>query len=333
MIRLFPSREKTGRFGVLKELFDQQKQYLEDFFHCVDIKEAEKILELFLACKGTIFFTGVGKSGIIAEKLAMTMISTGTKAFYLPPTNALHGDIGILGQEDLFVFISKSGETKELLSLLPFVKLRGAKTIAWVSNLESKLYKKCDFSIYLPLGRELCPFDLAPTTSTVIQMIFGDILAIALMKRKSFSLQDYAMNHPAGSIGKRITQKVHEIMIQGQDLPICLLTDRLKDVLVEISDKRCGCLLVVDESRNLHGIFTDGDLRRALQKRPEGLLDESMEKLMNMEFLSIERHHLVHEAVQVMQKNPTKWVMMLPVVEKKELVGLVRMHDIVHVNL
>ncbi|PCI92711.1 KpsF/GutQ family sugar-phosphate isomerase [Candidatus Aerophobetes bacterium] len=318
---------------MLKQLLETQKQYLDYFFDSIDLNIAEKILETLVNCKGSIFFTGVGKSGIIAEKLAMTMISVGTKAFYLPPTNALHGDIGILSEEDVFVFLSKSGETKELLSLLPFVKQRKVKVISWVSRSSSSLAKRSDCSITLPLARELCPFDLAPTTSAVIQLIFGDVLAVALMKRKSFSLQDYAKNHPAGSIGSRITQTVDDIMVSGKDLPVCCTGDKLKDVLVELTNKRCGCLLVVDKTKKLCGIFTDGDLRRALQENPNSILDEEMQSLMTKNFLSVVKQKLVHEAAEVMQRDSSKWVMMLPVVEENKLVGLVRMHDIINFNL
>lgn len=318
---------------MLSQLLKTQKEYLDNFFDSVDLKQAQHVLDAFVECKGSIFFTGVGKSGIIAEKLAMTMISIGVKAFYLPPTNALHGDIGILSSEDVFVFLSKSGETKELLSLLPFVKQRKVKTIAWVSRDRSSLAKRCNLSMFLPLKRELCPFDLAPTTSAVIQLIFGDVLAVALMKQKSFSLQDYAKNHPAGSIGSRITQKVGDIMISGNDLPVCKTGDKLKDVLVELSNKRCGCLLVVNNDLQLQGIFTDGDLRRALQEEPQKVLDRQMSTLMTENFLSVQSKSLVHEAALIMQKDPSKWVMMLPVVENNKLVGLVRMHDIVNSSL
>ena len=318
---------------MLKQLLKTQKEYLDNFFDSVDLSKAEKVLELMEACKGSLFFSGVGKSGIIAEKLAMTMISIGTKAFYLPPTNALHGDIGILGKEDLFIFLSKSGETKELLSLLPFVKQRGVQTLAWVSRSSSSLAKRCDYSMILPLKRELCPFNLAPTTSAVIQLVFGDVLAVALMKRKSFSLTEYAKNHPAGSIGSELTNRVSDVMIQGSDLPICYEKDRLKDVLVELTNKRCGCLIVVNKQSKIQGIFTDGDLRRALQNKPEQVMNTAMKSLMTTNFLSVRPENLVNEAKQLMQKVPGKWVMMLPVLQDQTVVGLVRMHDIVNRNL
>ena len=318
---------------MLKKLFSEQKLCLDMFFETVSIEQGEKILECFLACRGAVIFSGVGKSGIIAEKLAMTMISTGTKAFYLPPSNALHGDIGIVSEEDVFVFISKGGETAELLNLLPYVKQRKAKTIAWVSTKESSLEKGCDISMFLPVERELCPFDLAPTTSAAIQLIFGDILAVALMNCKSFTLQDYAKNHPAGSIGKKITNTVEDIMIRGEGLPICHIDDKLKDVLIEFSNKRCGCLIVIDDEQKVQGIFTDGDLRRAFQKKPAVILEEMMKNLMNKKFLSIEKDSLLYEATKIMQKDKNKRVLVLPVIEKQCLVGLLHMHDVMQASL
>jgi arabinose-5-phosphate isomerase len=320
-------------FTLLQKLFAAQKKYVENFFNTVDLSKAQQVVDMLLECRGSIFFFGVGKSGIIAEKLAMTMVSTGTKAFYLPVVNILHGDIGILTPEDLCIFISKSGETLELLEILPYVKEKQARTMAWVSSEHSSLEKKCDLSIKLPVEQELCPFGLAPTTSAAIQLVFGDIVAVALMEQKAFTLQDYAKNHPAGSIGTKITQTVEEVMISGERLPICKTHDKLKDVLVEFSNKRCGCLVIVDDEKNVQGIFTDGDLRRALQEKPSLILEEMMHNLMTKKFLSIEKHQLVHEAAQVMQQDQNRRVLVLPVIQQEKLVGLVHMHDIVKVNL
>lgn len=316
----------------LKELFTRQKDFLLTFFDRVDFNKVEEIISTILDCKGMIFFSGVGKSGIIAEKLAMTMISTGTKAMYVPPTNALHGDIGIVSREDVFIMLSKSGETQELINLIPYLNQRKVKTVAWVSDKQSRLAKICDLSIELYVEKELCPFDLAPTTSTAIQLIFGDIIAVAIMERKNFSLQDYAKNHPSGDIGKRML-KVEDIMIDGDKVPLCHIKDKLKDCLVELTNKRCGCLIVTDDHQKIQGIFTDGDLRRAMQKNSTDVLEEMMENLMTKTFLSIPKTYYVHEALSLMQSDSKKWVMVLPVTDKDKLIGLVRMHDAVHLNL
>lgn len=318
---------------MLKELFLDHQKNINYFFQHVDVTIAESILTLFCNCKGMLVFTGVGKSGIIAEKLAMSMISTGTKALYIPPTNALHGDIGILSEDDIMIFISKSGESEELLSLVPFVKQKKAKTVAWVSSEKSSLLKICDIGINLPFEKELCPFDLAPTTSTAVQLIFGDVLSVALMKMKKFSLDEYALNHPAGSIGKKLMLKVEDLMLKGEELPICQGDTPLCDVLVELSNKRCGCLIIVDKNYKTKGIFTDGDLRRALQKGASLVLEKKMEELMNSSFISTHRKQLAWNALSLMQKDEKKWITVMPVLEENKLVGLIRMHDIVQAGI
>lgn len=318
---------------MLKDLFEEYQRNLNFFFDQVEVEKAQKIFDLSLSCSGTLIFTGVGKSGIIAEKLAMTMISTGTKAIYLPPMNALHGDIGIVTENDILICISKSGQSEELLSLIPFAQKKGAKTVAWVSNPHSKLLSACDLGINLPLNKELCPFDLAPTTSTAIQLIFGDVLSVALMKAKEFSLDEYALNHPAGAIGKKITMTVEDLMLEGEGLPVCQRTDRLRDAIVTLTDKKCGCLLVIDERGRLLGIFTDGDLRRSLQKDPASMLEKTMEELMTPSCIATEKGKKALEVLKLMQKDKKKWVHVMPVTDQDRLIGLIRMHDLVQAGI
>jgi arabinose-5-phosphate isomerase len=318
---------------MLKNLFDQQRRYLNYFFDHIDIEKADAFLNTCLKCSGLIVLTGVGKSGIIAEKIATTLISTGTKALYLPPTNFLHGDLGIITAEDLFILISKSGETGELLNLIPFARQKKARLLGIVSNPQSRLARECDISVCLPVEKELCPFDLAPTTSTQAQLIFGDVLSVALMNAKSFSINDYALNHPSGSIGKKMTLAVSDIMMHGDHIPLCHPQDKLKEVLVDLSNKKCGCLLIVNEEKNLLGIFTDGDLRRALQVEGSSVLEKNMEHLMTPSAIAISKNLLAWDAMKIMQKDPKRWVMVVPVVEDEKVVGLVRMHDIVQAGL
>lgn len=318
---------------MLKELFTEYQRNLNYFFDHVNLVKAEEIFQLLLSCEGMVIFTGVGKSGIIGDKLAKTLISTGTKSLFLPPMNALHGDIGIVTANDLLICISKSGESEELLSLIPFAKKKRAKTIAWVSNEKSKLYERCDVSILLPLNKELCPFDLAPTTSTSIQLIFGDVLSIAMMKAKGFSLDDYALNHPAGAIGKKISLTVSDVMLEGERLPLCRPNDRLREALVTLTDKKCGCLLITDEAGILCGVFTDGDLRRALQKEPAAMLEKTMEELMTPSCLATEKEVRAVEALKKMQYDQKRWVTVLPVTESGKIVGLLRMHDLIQAGI
>jgi len=314
---------------MLEELFQEQRALVNAFFDCVDLKVAQKVLDACLACKGKIVFSGVGKSGIVAEKLATTLTSTGTSSVHLTPTNALHGDIATIRAEDLLILLSKSGESDELLDLIPLAKQRVVKTMTWVSNDASRLARLCDFSMTLPLKKELCPFDLAPTTSSALQLIFGDILIVALMKSKKFSLDEYALNHPAGAIGKKATMRVADLMLREGALPLCGPDDLLKNVLVTLSEKRCGCILITKGDQML-GIFTDGDLRRALQN-PSFTLEVKIKDLMHAVFESISPDAMAFEALKKMEGK--KRVMMLPVIENNRLVGLIHIHDILQAGL
>lgn len=324
----------TTGVQLLKELFKQKRQYLDHFFEAVSIDAAEKFLEILRSCKGMIILTGVGKSGLIAKKIAVTMTSTGTKALYISPTDALHGDLGILTNQDVFILISKSGETEELINLIPSLRNKGVRLLGMVSNGNSRLTKACDFNMVLPLAKELCPYNMAPTTSTVIQMIFGDILAIALMKHQNFSLDQYALNHPAGNIGKRITVKVDDLMLTNESLPTCKPTDKLVEILVELSNKRCGCILVINEAMILQGIFTDGDLRRALLKQGPQALEQPVSNVMSMSPRCIAPDKLAWEAMQLMESDQKRAITCLPVIsDDRKVLGLIKLHDIIQSGL
>ncbi len=316
----------------LIDLFEKQKKYLNFFFDNLDIEKANEILDLCISCKNNIIFTGIGKSAIIAKKIAQTMLSTGTKAMYLSAVDALHGDIAIISKDDIFVVLSRSGETKELIDLIFYVKKRKAKVIAIVSNKNSKIAKISDCFIDLPLEKELCPYNLAPTTSTTLQLIFGDILTIALMqKNKKFSINEYALNHPSGAIGMQINLKVEDLMIKDEKLPVCRENDLIKDMLPFLSLKKCGCLLIVDKENRLQGIFTDGDLKRVLQKDNLEFFNKKMKDIMIQSPILIKKDSLAIDAMKLMEEK--QQITIIPVVENEKLVGLIRMHDIIQTGL
>lgn len=318
----------------LQKILKHQQEYINYFFEKLDFEVIMSFIELLSNCKGGIYFTGVGKSGIIAKKIVSTMISTGTRAHYIAPINALHGDIGNLTEEDVVILISKSGETDELLRLIPYIRNKGAYPIAWVSNKKNRLAAACDQVCILPVKRELCPYDLAPTTSAAVQLLFGDFVAMALMELKQVSLEKYAENHPAGKIGKQVKHKVKDLMLTKDKVPLAKPLDHLEDVLEEFSSKRCGCLLIVDEHMKLLGIFTDGDLRRSLQKSGATILKMPMEKLMNPCKKMIGVEAFAWEAMKTMEADQKHPVMVLPVVdENKTLKGLIKMHDILQSGL
>jgi arabinose-5-phosphate isomerase len=319
---------------MLKELFALNRSYIEHFFDHVDIEAAERIFTVLKECKGALCFTGVGKSGFVAEKIAVTMVSTGTRAYFIGATNALHGDLGMVTDKDVIIFFSKSGESDELLNLVPYIRNKGAKLIAIVSHPHSRLAKACHLSICLPVEQELCPFNLAPTTSTAIQMIFGDVLTVALMRDKGFTLDDYALNHPAGRIGKRISLRVSDLMLTGQRMPTCKGSDIAINVLGELSSKGCGCVLVVNDDGILEGIFTDGDLRRALQKHGIASLEKSLHELMTTTPRCLSGNILAWEAMKEMERDQNRAITAMPVVDdQRRVLGLIKMHDILQSGL
>lgn len=319
---------------MLKDLLVKQKQHLDFFFEKIESSACEALVEEILACEGVLFLTGVGKSGFIAQKIAATMLSTGTKAFFLPPIDALHGDLGMVSKKDWVLILSKSGETEELLQLLPFIRNKGAKIAVITSNFQSRLAKGADRTLLLPCENELCPFDLAPTTSTVIQLLFGDLLAVALMERRGFSLDAFAENHPGGRIGRRSSMRVKDLMLAHENTPLCHSENRLEEALIDFTNKRCGCLIVVDQKGALKGIFTDGDLRRALQAKGEKVLQEQVGTLMTPSPKAIDAEALAWDALKLMESDPKHPVMVLPVLsEQNEVIGIIKMHDLIQAGL
>lgn len=313
---------------MLEKIVSSYAKQVEHFFAHLDLSSAHKMEEILLQCAGKVVLVGVGKSGIIAEKLAKTLVATGTVALSMSAMDALHGDIGVLKQEDVVIFLSKSGGTEELLNLVPFVKARGATTLAWVCHKGSKLEKVVDETVVLPIEQEVCPFDLAPTCSSAVQLIFGHTLAVAIMQKKEVKLDQYAQNHPAGNIGKKIHLKVADVMKVGQEVPKCLIGTKVQEGLFELTSKRSGCVIVEDKEGKIEGVFTDGDLRRAIQSAGKQVLEAPIERFMTKSFISASKTMSAIEAMSMMNKGQKK-VTVLPVLEGQSIVGLIRMHDLV----
>ena len=240
----------------------------------------------------------------------------------------------MVSSQDTFIILSKSGESDELLNLVPAIRNKGATLIAVVCNPNSRLASACHATVILPFLHELCPFDMAPTMSTTSQLLFGDLLTVALMRQKNFSIDQYALNHPSGRLGKRITLKVKDLMLTGDRVPTCHPENRLGEVLVELSDKRCGCILIIDQDRKLQGIFTDGDLRRTLQKVGSEVMDVCIQDVMNTNPSFIGPDVLAWNAMKRMEENPQRRIMMLPVTDtESKLLGLLHLHDIIQSGL
>jgi arabinose-5-phosphate isomerase len=316
----------------MQKLFNKQRDHLNYFFDKINIAKTQLVINFIASCNGTVIVSGVGKSGLIAKKLSMTLLSTGTKSFFLSPSDALHGDIGMVDEGDVFLCFSKSGETKELIDVIPFIRNKKAKVVAVVSDDTSQLVSMADNFITLPMQQEICPYNLVPTTSTALQLIFGDILAITLMEKKKFTLKDFAANHPSGLIGKKITIRVEDVMLQGEDIPICFAEDRIIDVLHCLSSKQCGSVLVVKENKDLIGIFTDGDLRRSIENYGDKFLYKRIRDVMTTQYKFINKEALAWDAIKLMEKD-NKLVSVLPVIESCKVVGIIRMHDILQTGL
>ncbi|CAL5364987.1 unnamed protein product [Camellia sinensis] len=317
----------------LLNLFKSQQKYLNFFFQHLDLSQTLAFTQTLLNSHGTIFFSGVGKSGFVARKISQTLVSVGIRSGFLSPVDALHGDIGILSDSDVLVMFSKSGNTDELLRLVPCAKAKGAYLISVTSTESNCLMDLCDLNVYLPLERELCPFDLAPVTSTAIQMVFGDTVAIALMGARNLSKDEYAANHPAGRIGKSLIFKVKDVMKKQEELPVCREGDLIMDQLVELTSKGCGCLLVIDDKYHLIGTFTDGDLRRTLKASGEGIFKLTVGEMCNRNPRTLGPGAMAVEAMQKMESPPSP-VQFLPVIDSQNiLIGIVTLHGLVSAGL
>lgn len=317
----------------VKSVLSQQREALECFYTMLDVEKAEAFLQQMVCCEGLFCFTGVGKSGYIAQKIVATLLSMGIKAFYLAPLDGLHGDVGVLSSKDLLICLSKSGQTEELLDLIHAARAKGTRVGVLTGNGRSPLASEADFFLELPTPKELGPFELAPTTSTEIQLLIGDALAIGLIQARQIDLETFAKNHPGGQIGKRLRLKVRDLMLPPPQTPLCSPDHLLGEVLADFSAKHCGCMVVVNEKSELKGIFTDGDLRRAFTAKGEGVLKEKLSALMNSTPKSIAADALAWEAMRLMEADRGHPFTVLPVKEGDKVVGLIKMHDILQAGL
>ncbi len=286
---------------------------------CNQIQKAKKII-----------ISGVGKSGIVGKKIAATFSSVGIPSLFLHPVEALHGDLGIVNEGDVSILISKSGTTDELLLLFPYLKKR-TNIISLTTNKESFLAKHSDIHIHIPLDKEACPIELAPTTSTTLTMALGDALASSVMKMNNFKESDFALNHPLGQLGKNLTITVGDVMHKGTNIPIIEVGSTFKDALIVMTDKPLGCLCVVEDEK-LVGIVTDGDTRRALN-RYDLISDIRINDIMTSNPVTVSSDTLVGRALSVMENRKSQ-INVLPVVDyDNRCIGVVRIHDLIKSGL
>ncbi|MCO1369414.1 KpsF/GutQ family sugar-phosphate isomerase [Burkholderia multivorans] len=280
---------------------------------------------LLLGCRGRVVVSGIGKSGHIARKIAATLASTGTPAFFVHPAEASHGDLGMVTADDVFIGISYSGESEELVAILPLVKRIGAKLIAITGRAESSLGTLADVNLNAAVSKEACPLNLAPTASTTAALALGDALAVAVLDARGFGSEDFARSHPGGALGRRLLTYVRDVMRTGDDVPCVGLDATLSDALFQITAKRMGMTAVVDTNRKVAGIFTDGDLRRVLA-RDGDFRRLPIADVMTREPRTIGADHLAVEAVELMERHRIN--QMLVVDADGVLIGALNMHDL-----
>lgn len=284
-----------------------------------------RAVELIYECKGRVVITGMGKSGIIGKKIASTLSSIGTPALFLHPAEGIHGDLGMVTKGDVIICLSNSGETDELLKLLPVVKRFDVRLIAITGNINSTLANNSDVVLDASVDEEACPWDIVPTASTTASLAMGDALAIALLDRKGFTKEDFAILHPGGSLGKSLLLTVEDLMHKGDALPVVKEDTPFKDVIYEISSKKLGVTTVVDKNGVLKGIVTDGDLRRLLEKRKD-VFEITASDMMTVNPKIIAKNELAAKALQIMEQYSI--TSLLIVDERDSPAGIIHLHDL-----
>ncbi len=281
--------------------------------------------ELCLQTKGRVVVTGMGKSGHISGKIAATLASTGTPAFFMHPAEASHGDLGMITADDLLLAISFSGETQEVVTILPLVKRLGTKLVSMTGQTQSTLARVADAHLDVSVAEEACPLNLAPTASTTATLAMGDALAVALLESRGFTAEDFALSHPSGSLGKRLLLRVEDVMHRGDEIPLISKDMNLRDGLLEMTEKGLGMTIVVDENEKMLGVFTDGDLRRTLDDGID-VHNTKMKSLVQTDCIAVRPDILAAEAVRILEQNK---ITSLPVVDDNDsVVGALNIHDL-----
>lgn len=321
------NKQSIGVIRQIKDILKSQGKNLADMAGRINRNYQEAVSTIY-RCKGKLIVTGIGKSGLIAQKIASTFSSTGTPSIFLHPAEALHGNLGIVNKNDVVFAIGKSGESEEVLAILPSIIKIGAKIISLTNNGHSSLARESDIVLEMSITREVCPYDLAPTTSTTVAMAIGDAIAITLMKMRKFGPDNFAIYHPGGLLGKRLLLKVSDVMRGGKKNPVVHIDASIHTLLAEISRKWTGAANVVDSKGKLLGLVTDYDVRQIILKR-KSLMDMKIKNLMNTRPTTVYADESAMRAVQLMEIRKKPFTI-LPVVDrKKKSVGMVHLHDLV----
>lgn len=289
-----------------------------------------RAVEVLAHCSGKVVVTGMGKSGLICRKISATLASTGTPSFFLHSADALHGDVGMIMKDDVILALSNSGETDEILKILPHFKFLGLKLVVMTGNASSTLAKAADVVLDVGVKEEACPLGLAPTASTTAALATGDALAIVLLEHKGFKEEDFALRHPGGILGRRLLLRVEDLMHRDRELPIVGSDTAIKEALFEITDKRLGVTGVIDQEERLVGVITDGDVRRGLQTHGTEIFSKTAQQVMTAAPRTIAKDALASEALARMEQNrprPITSLFVLDVASEKPI-GIIHLHDI-----
>ena len=307
-----------------REVLTIEARAITDLIPRVDAS-FEQAIQIILQCRGRVVVSGIGKSGHIARKIASTLASTGTPAFFVHPAEASHGDLGMVTRDDVFLALSNSGESAEVLTLIPVLKRQGAKLLALTGDPGSTLGREADVHLYAGAAQEACPLNLAPTASTTAALALGDAIAVALMRARGFTQDEFALSHPGGALGRRLLTLVRDVMRSGPDAPRISTTATLTDALLEMSRGRMGMTAVVDSTQTVKGVFTDGDLRRAIEKGQD-LHKTAITDIMSPSPRTIGPERLAAEAVEIMER--VKINQLLVVDDGNKLLGALNIHDL-----
>lgn len=317
----------TEFIDIAKELVRVEIDALKGLDSTLASKAFSDAVEIIYQCKERLVITGMGKSGIIGNKIAATLSSTGTPAIVLHPAEALHGDLGIVREGDVVLALSNSGETEEIISLLPSIKLFGNKLISITSNINSTLSKESDAPIVYHIDQEGCPLNLAPMASTTVSLVIGDALGAVLIKRKNFQASDFARFHPKGSLGRKLLTRVKDLMCT--DIPLIQSDKTMKDALELMISTNMGAVLVHDDK--LLGIISDGDVKRVIQEGGS-FMDVSVADAMTKNPITVQADQMAEQALRIME-NRTKLITILPVIEDQKVVGMIRLHEILQAKI
>ena len=312
-----------------QRVLKQEAQAIEAQVKLID-ERFVKACQIILSCSGRVIVTGMGKSGHIARKTAATLASTGTPAFYVHPAEASHGDMGMITSSDTVLALSNSGETQEVLTLLPLIKRLGSPLISMTGNDQSTLAKTADVHLSIDVPEEACPLGLSPTSSTTASLALGDAIALSLLEARGFTAEDFAFSHPGGSLGRKLLLKVEDLMHSGDRMPVVHPNTSLRDALFEISGKGFGMTSVINDDGLLCGIYTDGDLRRTLDKACN-IESTEIQDVMNTQFHKIHPSALAAEALKSMEDKHISSLLVTN--ESGLLVGVVHMHDLLHAGV